>query len=77
MHGAHHIRMDRIACRCTRDSKIHDLYLSLGGDHDILRFDIAVNDIFIMCCFNSPSDLDRNADRLFKCKASLLLYIGL
>jgi hypothetical protein len=46
-----------------RETEIKNLYPAVIGDKDVVRFQIAVNDSFFMCCCKAFSNLQRIVDR--------------
>src|SRR5580658_10386274 len=47
--GFHHLRQ----------TKVEDLYFAADGDKDVLRLDVAMNNVFLMCRLQSTRNLDR------------------
>ena len=66
MNRSHHIRADGIGRRGSGNTKVHDLDFSLCGDHDILRFDIPMDDLFVVGSFNTSCYLNGNTDGFLK-----------
>ena len=77
MHRAHHIRINGIAACRPCNSKISHLHLALCGDNNILRLDVAMDDMLVVRGFDTPSDLNGDAHRLLKGELAFLLNIGL
>ena len=75
MHASHDIGRDRIAGGGLRNTKIRHLYLAFLGNNDILRLDIPVDNVIVMCRLYSHGNLNGNAHRLLDGKSGLLLYI--
>ena len=65
MHRNHHIRRDRVGRYGPRNAEIGQFYLSVRGNNDILRFDIAVYNVAVMSSFQPQRNLNRNTGRLF------------
>ena len=61
MYTSHYIGSNRIAGRCLGNTEIRYFYFAVFGNNDILRFDIPVNNMIIMCCLNAHTHLDGNA----------------
>ncbi len=57
--------MNGIARCRSCDTKIGYFYFSFGRYHNVLRLNIPVYNIFIMCRFDPASYLNRNTDRFF------------
>ena len=75
MYTSHDIGCDRIAGRCLGNTKIHDLYLAISGDHNILRLDIAVDNMIVVGSFNTHGNLNGNTDRFLDGKPGFFLNI--
>ena len=76
VHRSHDIGIDRVGGRCPGNPEIGHLDLSLFGDHDILRFDIPVNDVLFVRRLDAASHLDRNGDHLVIGQLTLFGNIG-
>ena len=48
----------------ARDSKIGNLHHAVSGQHDVSRFDIAMDDAFRVRKIQPPTDLPNDLDRL-------------
>ena len=77
MNGSHHIRGNRITGRCLGNTKIRHLHLSFFGNNDILRLDITVDNMIVVCSLNSHTDLDGNTDCLSYRQSGFLFNIFL
>ncbi len=73
----HHIGGNGIARCRLRDAKIRYLYFSLFGDNDILRFDVPMYDMIVMCRLDSHCHLDCDTDGFLGCQPDLFFYIFL
>ena len=69
--------MNRVGRSGSCNAKICDLYLSLVGDHDILRLDVPMHDIVVMRRLNAACHLNGNADRFLEVQLSFFLNIRL
>ena len=75
MHTTHNIRCNSIAGCCLGNAKIHDFYLAVTGNHNILWFDIPVNNMIVVCGFNAHRYLNGNTDCFFNGKTGFFLDI--
>ena len=75
MHTSHDIGCDRIAGRCLGNTKVHDLDLSVSGNHNILWLDIAVDNMIVVSCLNTHGNLNGNTDRFLDGKTGFFLNI--
>ena len=76
MYGSHHVCTDSIGgCRRPGDAEIRHLYFSVFRNNNILRLDITMDDMMLMCRFHTGHHLDRNADGLLRRYPTLLFYI--
>ena len=62
----------RLGGNGTRNSKVRHLDLAIPRNHDVLRLDVAVNDVLFMRRLHALCDLNRNADRLLHLKMPFL-----
>ena len=72
---SHHIGSNRVAGGCLGNSEIRYLYLTFLGNNNILRLDIAVNNVIIVGSFYPHADLNGDTDGLFYRKSGFLLNV--
>ena len=65
MYASHNVRTDRIGRSCLCNTKVGKFYFSVCGNDDVLRFDIAVYNIAVVCCFKTKGNLNGDAGCLF------------
>ena len=53
MYASHNVRTDRIGRSCLCNTKVGKFYFSVCGNDDVLRFDITVYNIAVVCCFKT------------------------
>ena len=75
MYRSHHIGGNSITGCCLGNTKICYLYLAFLGDHNILGFDIPVDDMIVMGSFDTHAHLDGNTDCLLHRQSGLFLDI--
>src|SRR5262249_19533631 len=49
-----------------RESEVHDLHVAVGAQHDVLGFDVAMNDADCVCTAECRTDLDGDLQRFRK-----------
>ncbi len=75
MDASHDVGTDRIGGGCLRDTKVGKFYFSVCGNDDILRFDIPVNDVPVVCRLKTKGNLNRDAGCLFDAQFSLSVNV--
>ena len=75
MHRTHDIGRDRIGSGCLCNTEIRDLDLALFGNHDILWFDVSVNDVIVMCRLNPHGYLNGDTECFLHGKTCFLFNI--
>ena len=56
---------------CARNTKVHDFDVAVGLNHDILRFNVAMNNIVTMCYRECLCNLGANLSNLFAVKRTV------
>ena len=78
MGGAQHVVVLReVAILGARDAKIHHLDVAVGQHHDVLRLDVAVDDLVLVCDRKRRADLRADLRDLFGVEGAVALDAAL
>ena len=75
MNTPHHVRTDRVGRSRFCNTEIGKFYLSVGGNDNILRFNVPMNDPSIVSGLQAQGDLDRDTGRLLDTQFTLSINI--
>ena len=72
MNRTHNVRIDGIGRSGSSDAEIRNLYLSLFGNNNVLRFDVSMNNILFVSSLNTAAHLNGNGNHLVIGKLTFL-----
>ena len=72
MHGTDRIDPDRLGGHRPRDAEVRHLHLAVTRDNHILRFDVPVHNMLVMCRCQPLRYLDGNSNRFFDAQMTFL-----
>ena len=72
MYGTDGILGVSIGRNRLRNTKVGNLYLTFSGNHNILRFNISVDNVVVMRSFQTLGNLNGNAHSFFNGKTAFL-----
>ena len=72
MHGTDRIDPDRLGRYSSGNTEIRHLHLAVTRDNHILRFDVPVHNMLVMCRCQPLRYLDGNSNRFFNAQMTFL-----